>query len=82
MVDSFNYGFENGLLTISQRLAIVSLIPKKDKNLQHLKNWRPVSLLNNDYKIATKAIVHRMEKVLLKIINESQTGYVQGRYIG
>ena len=66
MVDSFNYGFENGLLTISQRLAIISLIPKKDKNLQYLKNWRPVSLLNNDY----------------KIINESQTGYVKGRYIG
>ena len=82
MVDSFNYGFENGLLTISQRLAIISLIPKKDKNLQYLKNWRPVSLLNNDYKIATKAIALRMEKVLPKIINENQTGYVKGRYIG
>ena len=82
MVDSFNYGFENGLLTISQRLAIISLIPKKDKNLQYLKNWRPVSLLNNDYKIATKAIALRMEKVLPKIVNESQTGYVKGRYIG
>ena len=37
MVDSFNYGFENGLLTISQRLAIISLIPKKDQNLQYQK---------------------------------------------
>ena len=82
MVDSFNYGFENGLLTISQRLAISSLIPKKDKNLQYLKNWRPVSLLNNDYKIAAEAIALRMEKVLPKIVNESQTGYVKGRYIG
>ena len=82
MVDSFNYGCENGLLTISQRLTIISLIPKKDKNLQYLKNWRPVSLLNNDYKIATKSIAHRMEKVLPIIINKSQTGYVKGRYIG
>ena len=82
MVDSFNYGFENGLLTISQRLAIISLIPKKDKNLQYLKNWRLVSLLSNDYKIATKAIALRMENVLPKIINESQTGYLKGRYIG
>ena len=61
MVDSFNYGFENRILTIPQRLAIISLIPKRDKNLQYLKNWRPVSLLNNDYKIATKAIALRME---------------------
>jgi len=82
MVDSFNYGFENGHLLISQRLGIISLIPKKDKNLEYLKNWRPVSLLNNDYKIATKAIALRMEKVLPKIIDESQTGYVKGRYIG
>ena len=70
------------ILSISQRLGIISLIPKKDKNLEYLKNWRPVSLLNNDYKIATKAIALRMEKVLPKIIHESQTGYVKGRYIG
>ena len=82
IVDNFNYGFENGLLTISQRPAIISLIPKKERNLQYLKNWRPVSLLNNDYKIAAKAIALRMEKVLLKIVNASQTGYLKGRYIG
>lgn len=82
MVDSFNYAYEHGHLSISQRLGIISLIPKKNKNLEHLKNWRPVSLLNNDYKIATKAIASRMEKVLPKIIHASQTGYVKGRYIG
>ena len=82
MVDSFNYGFGNRHLSISQRLGIISLIPKKDKNVEYLKNWRPVSLLNSDYKIATNAIALRMEKVLPKIIHESQTGYVKGRYIG
>jgi len=82
MVDHFNYGFENGHLSISQRLGIISLIPKKDKNLEYLNNWRLVSLLNNDYKIATKAIALRMEKVLPNIIHESQTGYVKGKYIG
>ena len=38
--------------------------------------------MNNDYKIATKVIAIRMEKVLPKIIHSSQTGYVKGRYIG
>ena len=82
MVDSFNYAYEHGHLSISQRLGIISLIPKKNKDLEHLKNWRTISLLNNDYKIATKAIAIRMERVLPKIIHSSQTGYVKGRYIG
>lgn len=63
MVDSLNYAFQTGQLSISQRLGIILLIPKKDKNLDFLKNWRPVTLLNTDYKIATKAITMRLEKV-------------------
>ena len=38
MVNSFNYGFQKGELTISQRQSIIRLIPKKDKNLSRLKN--------------------------------------------
>ena len=54
MVNNFNYGLQKGELTISQRQSIIRLIPQKDKNLSRLKNWRPISLLNLDYKIATK----------------------------
>ena len=32
MVDSFNYAFENGDMSISQKRGIISLIPKKDKD--------------------------------------------------
>ena len=82
MVDSFNYAFENGDMSISQKRGIISLIPKKNKDKKYLKNWRPISLLNNDYKIVTKAIALRLEKVLPTIISPNQTGYVKGRYIG
>ena len=41
-----------------------------------------ISLLNNDYKIVTKALALRLEKVLPTIISANQTGYVKGRYIG
>ena len=82
MVDSFNYAFENGEMSISQKRGIISLIPKKDKDKTYLKKWRPISLLNNDYKIVTKALVLRLEKVLPTIISPNQTGYVKGRYIG
>ena len=61
---------------------MISLIPKKKENLELLKNWRPVSLLNVDYKILTKVIALRLEKILPKIVSFSQSGCVKGRYIG
>ena len=82
MVDSFNYAFENGEMSISQKCSVISLIPKKDKDKKYLTNWRPISLLNNDYKIVTKALALRLEKVLPTIISPNQTGYIKGRYIG
>ena len=60
----------------------MSLIPKKFKDNTILENLRPISLLNEDYKILTKAITKRVEKVPPDIINVDQTGYVKGQYIG
>ena len=82
MVDSFNYAFAIGHLSISQRQGIIRLIPKKDKDPLYLKNWRPLSLLNVDYKIATKVLALRLKKILPLIISSAQTGYVEGRFIG
>ena len=70
------------LVKLSKRRGIISLIPKKDKDKKYLKNWRPISLLNNDYKIVTKAVALCLEKVLPTIISSNQTGYVKGRYKG
>ena len=42
--------------------------PKNDKDLLSVKNWGPISLLNTDYKIATKCIAKRQEKVLPLLI--------------
>ena len=80
--NSFNYGFTKGELSISQRQSIMRLIPEEDNNLSYLRKWRPISLLNVDYKIATKALAKTLKKVLPTIINDAQTGYVKGRFIG
>ena len=82
MVDSFNYAFENGEMSISQKRSVILLIPKKDEDKKYLKNWRPISLLNDDYKFVTKALALQREKVLPTIISPNQTGYIKGRYIG
>ena len=82
MTESFNFAFQSRKLSITQRRGIISLIPKKFKDKTMLEDLRPISLLNVDYKIVTKAIAKRLEKVLPSIINPDQTGYVKGRYIG
>ena len=46
------------------------------------RNWRPISLLNVDYKIASRAIAGRLPKVIHLVVNSNQTWDVPGRYIG
>ena len=81
-IDCLNHGALLRELSISQRQGIISLIPKKNKDALLLKNWRPISLLNTDYKLATKCIAKRLEKVLPFLIDGDQTGYIKGRFIG
>ena len=63
-------------------LLIIKLIPKKDAEPDLIKNWRPITLLNCDYKIAAKAIANRIKKVIPKLVNSDQTGFIKGRFIG
>ena len=57
LIASFNEAHEKGELSISQRRGIITLIPKEDGSLLDLSNWRPISLLNVDLKIVSKAIL-------------------------
>ena len=52
-------------LTISQKQAVITLIEKKGKDRRLIKNWRPISLLNVDVKIGSKAIAKRLEKSIV-----------------
>ena len=81
LTDSLNFSFVHGALSNSQRQAIIKLIDRKDRGRKYIKNWRPISLLNVDVKIASKALALRLEKVLPEIIHADQYAYVKGRTI-
>ena len=82
LFDSYKYSFKTQSLTSFQKMGILNLLPKKDKDLRYLANWRPVSLLNTDYKILTKLLATRLQKVIPTLVDSDQVGYIKGRYIG
>ena len=49
--------------------------------MKDLKNWRPISLLNVDYKIISKVITLRLSHVMASIVHPDQTCSVLGRSI-
>ena len=79
-IKSLNYSFENGDMTDMQKQGLISLLPKTNNDLGNLNNWRPLSLLNIDYKIVTKTISNRIKKYISHIIENSITGFIKGRY--
>ncbi len=82
VTDSILYALKTGELSIEQKRGIITLIPKKNKDRLHFKNWRPISLLNTDYKLIAKTLASRLKEVLPSIIDNDQTGYLKDRYIG
>ena len=59
LVEVLNFCFSAGFLTRSQRHGVISQTFKKGDRLDP-GNWRPISLLNVDYKIASGAIAGRL----------------------
>ena len=80
LIESLNCAYETGELSATQKRSILSLIFKKNDK-QMLKNWRPISLLNTDYKILKHVLANRLKTVITQIIHTDQNGYIKGRNI-
>ena len=81
LVDVYNASFDSGKQPLSQRKTLISLIFKKGDRLLH-KNWRPISLLNVDYKLCSRTLAGRLLKVIQHVVAPDQTCGVPGRFIG
>ena len=82
LVKTLNYSYDEGELSSSQKQAVITLIEKKDKDKRYIRNWRLISLLNVDLKIASKALALRIKPVLKNVICHDQTAYIKDRYTG
>lgn len=79
--EALNLALNNGQLYHSALRGVITLIPKKERDLLQISNWRPITLLNVDYKILAKALASKMKKSLPFLIHEDQTGFMEGRNI-
>ena len=68
LLSVFHYAFEVGELSSSQKQKI-TLIQRKDRDNMLIKNWIPISLINVDIKITSKALAFRLRKVIQKFIH-------------
>uniref|UniRef100_A0A670JD11 Reverse transcriptase domain-containing protein n=1 Tax=Podarcis muralis TaxID=64176 RepID=A0A670JD11_PODMU len=65
----------------SWKEAFITLIPKVETEKTQLRNYRPISLLNVDYKIFADILANRFKKVLNEVIHKDQAGFLPGRHL-
>ena len=81
LVAALNRSHRSGVLSLSQRRGIITLVFKKGDRFE-MPNWRPITLLNVDYKIASRAIAGRLLPVIHSVVSPDQSCGVPGRFIG
>ena len=73
--------YQRGKLHDTAREGILNLIPKANRDTRYIKNLRPITLLNTDYKIIEKAIANKILPSLAHIIHKDQRGFMKERRI-
>lgn len=73
--------FKKEQLCESMKKGMIKIIYKNKGDKEDLKNYRPLSMLNTDYKILAKILANRMKKVIPNIITTNQAYSVLNRDI-
>ena len=78
LIQVYRESFFTGILPESLRTGVVTLLEKKGKDRLDIEYWRPITLLNIDYRLLTKTLGQRLKTVLPTLIHKNQNGLVPG----
>ena len=76
-----NRCYRRGVLPESLRSGLITLLCKDQARREHLRCWRPLTLLNVDYKIVSRAVCRRMSRGVGDVVGRDQTCAIPGRSI-
>jgi hypothetical protein len=80
VISMWNEALKEGALSESAKNGKLVIIHKKDDK-ENLKNYRPLTLMNSDYKIIAKALATRLASVISEVVGTHQSGFIKGRNI-
>lgn len=81
LLDTINYIFLSTQIPLSMTQGVITLVFKNKGERERLRNWRPICLLNTDYKAMTRIIAARFEPLLPLLISPDQFCGISGRHI-
>ncbi|GBG66093.1 hypothetical protein CBR_g55436 [Chara braunii] len=80
LVEVYNKVLTGDKLGEAMTQGVISLMFEKGDKA-NVRNYRPISLVNVDYKILAKTMALRLDKILPRLVEGDQRAFVQGRSI-
>ena len=74
MFDLYKEIIEDGSMHLTARRGLIVLLEKLGKNLLSIDSWRPLSMLNADYKIFAKFLAMRVQTAVTTLVDYTQSG--------
>jgi hypothetical protein len=65
-------GFTHGVIKVKHKGGVETCV----------SNYRPLTLLNTDYRVLAKLLAHRLKHVQGPLVSQEQTTFLPGRHIG
>uniref|UniRef100_A0A803TF69 Reverse transcriptase domain-containing protein n=1 Tax=Anolis carolinensis TaxID=28377 RepID=A0A803TF69_ANOCA len=87
LVKIMNAALKDKVIPESWSKAEVIAIPKELSDPTDVRNYRPISLLNIDYKLFTtillfaEILANRLQQILVKTLHGEQVGFLPGRHL-
>lgn len=76
----FNTFLDGSTLPLYFNSALLKVLHKAGRDPELPASYRPIALLNSDYKLYTKILAECLKSILTNIVHPDQTDFIQGRH--